>query len=128
MVTLRVGIIESRVDGRRLGGREPRRDSRREMTPESCHWGPDVSLRESVPDARLVSCREILLSPEPWRDKDSWFRKNVAGEVDGREFSEGGIQIGFDSSAQTSTIELSMAPCFDKDPAIAQFNDRKLRS
>ena len=36
MVTLRVGVIESRVvTDRRLVGRDPSRDSRREITPDS---------------------------------------------------------------------------------------------
>ena len=129
MVTLRVGIMESRpedsrVEGRRLGGRDPRRDSRRVMTPESCQWDPD-SLRERTPEARRDSWREIRLSPEPFvedslvKRQACWDKKSlVAGEVDGLEFSEGGIQIGFDSSAQTSTIEFSMASSFNKDPKI----------
>ena len=63
MVTLRAGIVESRVEGRRLDGRDPRRDSRRVMTPVSCQWCPD-SLRDRLPEARRDSWREIRLSPE----------------------------------------------------------------
>ena len=141
MVTLRVGIMESRpgdslVEGRRLGGRDPRLDSRRTITLESCQWGPG-SLRERAPEVRRDSWHEIRLSPEPFVE-DSLLKRQVCwdkkspGEVDGLEFSEGGIQIGFDSSAQTSTIEFSMASSFNKDPKIARtpqyqgFADQKM--
>ena len=128
MVTLRAGIVESRVEGRRLDGRDPRRDSRRVMIPVSCQWCPD-SLRDRAPEARRDSWREIPLSPELFvgesllKRRACWDKKSlVAGEVDGLEFSkgglEGGIQIGLDSSAQTSIIDFSIASSFNKDPKV----------